>query len=362
MEEVVEGSTRLLVPRERTKSGPGKRSRPFYNESMRANRDVAVLVIGTIAKPRTSRLKVLDGLASTGAMGLRLASEVPGLNVTLNERDPVGCETIKRNIELNGLLSDNVSVENSDLNILLHRRRFDYIDIDPYGTPVPFLDHAFNAVLRRAWLAVTATDKAPLCGAYPKACLRKYQGKPIKTSYSDEVGLRILVGYCARTAAKYDKGIKPLVSYSFQHHFRVYMRTEEGSRRADESLKNMGYVCHDRDTGEMFCSEVEEKGCLNAGPLWIGGLLDRDTASKLKPRPYTDVAVKKLVELWREESEAHPLFYTTAEISKIKKANSPQMETILEALRSRGFTATRTHFSPTGFKTEATIEDLKELF
>jgi tRNA (guanine26-N2/guanine27-N2)-dimethyltransferase len=73
--------------------------------------------------------------------------------------------------------------------VFLHGKRFHYIDIDPYGPPVPFLDHAFGALMRRAWLAVTATDKAPLCGAHPKACLRKYLGKPITTSYSDEVGL-----------------------------------------------------------------------------------------------------------------------------------------------------------------------------
>jgi tRNA (guanine26-N2/guanine27-N2)-dimethyltransferase len=97
-------------------------------------------------------------------------------------------------------------------------------------------------------------------------------GKPITTSYSDEVGLRILIGYCARTAARYDIGIKPLVSYSFQHHFRVYMRTEEGAKRADESLKKMGHVCHEKETGKRFCSDVEEKGYLSAGPLWIGEL------------------------------------------------------------------------------------------
>jgi tRNA G26 N,N-dimethylase Trm1 len=86
LEEIVEGSTRLLVPRERTKRGPGRRSSAFYNESMRVNRDIAVMVLGTISKPEGNRLRVLDGLASTGALGLRLANEVPGLHVTLNER------------------------------------------------------------------------------------------------------------------------------------------------------------------------------------------------------------------------------------------------------------------------------------
>jgi tRNA (guanine26-N2/guanine27-N2)-dimethyltransferase len=362
LEEVLEGRTRLLVPKGRTKKGPGRRSSAFYNESMRSNRDIAVLVLSTISRHGTSKLKVLDGLAATGALGLRLANEVPDLHVTLNERDEAACETIMKNIELNGLSQDDVKVENSDLNLLLHGNRFGYIDIDPYGSPVPFLDHAYNALTRRAWLGITATDKAPLCGAYPKACFRKYHGKPINTSYSDEIGLRILIGYCARTAAKHDIGIKPHVSYSFQHHFRTYLRTEEGAKRADESLKKMGYVCHDRETGERFCSEVEEKGYLNAGPLWIGGLLDQDTVSGLKSRPYTDISVRKMVELWKEEVVSHTLFYTTDEVSKMKSANPPRLRTVLDKLRSQGFTATRTHFSPTGFKTDATIEDLKKLF
>jgi tRNA (guanine26-N2/guanine27-N2)-dimethyltransferase len=84
--------------------------------------------------------------------------------------------------------------------------------------------------------------------------------------------------------------------------------------------------------------------------------------NELKPRPYTDTAVKKLAELWKEEAGAHPLFYTTDEISKMKKANPPQIEAVLEKLRSQGFNAARTHFSPTGFKTDAPTEEITNLF
>jgi len=358
LEEVVEGSTKLLVPKNRTRKGPGKRTEGFYNEGMKFNRDLAVLFLELISE-RESSFKVLDGLAATGAMGVRLAKEVKGLELTVNDRHPIVYELIKRNIELNNLEPENARAENRDLNALLHERRFDYIDIDPYGSPVPFLDSAFRALKRKGHIGITATDKAPLCGVYPKACYRKYLSRPIKTSYSAEIGLRILLGYCARTAAKYGLGAKPLLSYSLGHSFRIYLQVKEGAGRADETLKNMGYVCHDEKSGERFCSESVKQDHLNTGPLWTGALLDKKIVSNLKPRSHMDVKVQRFVELWEEEALAPPLFYTTDEISSLLKISPPSITRFIQELKARGFVACRTHFSPTGFKTNASIKDLE---
>ena len=51
---------------------------------------------------------------------------------------------------------------------------FDYIEIDPFGSPTDFLESSIVRLSRRGILAVTATDTAPLCGTYPNTCKRKY--------------------------------------------------------------------------------------------------------------------------------------------------------------------------------------------
>jgi tRNA (guanine26-N2/guanine27-N2)-dimethyltransferase len=362
LEEVVEGGTRLLVPVTRTTKGPGKRSDVFYNAAMRFNRDVAILVVGSLSKDRNSSFKVLDGLAATGALGLRLANEVGGLDVTLNDRNPLAFDLIKMNVEGAQLGEGSPKVENENMNALLHKRRFDYIDVDPYGSPVPFMDDSFRALYREGYVGITATDKAPLCGVYPKACLRKYLSLPMKTQYSDEIGLRILVGYSARTAAKYGLGVTPILSYSFQHHFRTYLRVEDGARKADIALKSMGYANHDRKSGKRFCSTNPVEDLTSAGPLWIGPLFDRDIVSSLRPRTYMNADVLGQVQLWKEEMDSPPLYYTSDEISKTIGTSPPPLDSLIGKIRSSGFAATRTHFSPIGFKTDAPIEDLKGFF
>ena len=68
---------------------------------------------------------------------------------------------------------------------------FDYIDVDPFGSPNPFLDAAIKRIARDGILAVTATDTAPLCGTYTNACRRKYWAVPLRNELMHEIGIRI---------------------------------------------------------------------------------------------------------------------------------------------------------------------------
>jgi tRNA (guanine26-N2/guanine27-N2)-dimethyltransferase len=54
--------------------------------------------------------------------------------------------------------------------------RFDVVDLDPYGTAVPFLDAAVQSVSDGGLLCVTCTDMAVLAGNYPETCFAKYGG------------------------------------------------------------------------------------------------------------------------------------------------------------------------------------------
>jgi tRNA (guanine26-N2/guanine27-N2)-dimethyltransferase len=136
-------------------------------------------------------------LTATGIRGIRFAAEIQGVSeVVSGDINLHAAQLAAYNIALNGLES-RVSIEHIDANHLLTehsapKERFDIVDIDPFGTPVPHLDCAVQAVRNRGLLAVTATDMAPLCGVHAKACVRKYGGKPMRTEYCHELAVRFL--------------------------------------------------------------------------------------------------------------------------------------------------------------------------
>ena len=121
---------------------------------------------------------------------------------------------------------------------------FDVIDIDPFGTPSPFVDSAAYNLKRDSLLCLTATDTSCLSGTYKEPCIRKYNAKPYKSEYYHENGIRILIGFAALTLAKYQKHIEVKLSHSSEHYMRVYLKVIKGSKATDESLKNIGYISH----------------------------------------------------------------------------------------------------------------------
>ena len=326
----------------------------FFNPTMEFNRDISIMVISSL---KNELKTIIDGLGGTGVRGVRFENEIGNFNITINDVNPLAFEIIKKNIALNNL---DVKTENRKINILLSQNRYDYVDIDPYGSFVPFLDSAILS--KPGFIGMSATDTAALCGVYPKTCMRRYGAKPIKTQYMHEIGLRILIGYCARTAAKYDISIKPLLTHSSDHYFRIYIKLEKGAKKADACLKNIGFVSHDFSTGERrITREFNSKA---SGPLWIGKLFDKDFINSLEIREWfgTKKRIEKFLNYWKEEADAPPLFYTVNEIASLVKVAPPKISRMCELFRENGYIATRTHFDDTGFKTDADLNEIKKIF
>ncbi|ASJ16139.1 tRNA (guanine(10)-N(2))-dimethyltransferase [Thermococcus chitonophagus] len=371
--EVTEGKAKILVP----KAESIYDSPVFYNPRMALNRDVVVLLL-KVLKPKI----VLDALSATGIRGIRFALETPAEEVWLNDISLEAYELMKRNVLLNfpGELKEEsnrailegekrIVVNHDDANRLMaeKHRYFHFIDLDPFGSPMEFLDTALRSVKRKGILGVTATDGAPLCGAHPKACLRKYLAVPLRGELCHEVGTRILVGIIARYAAKYDLGIEVLLAYYKDHYFRAFVRLRDGARKGDESLENLGYVYFDERTGKF---EIE-RGFLptrpNAyGPVWLGPLKNEDIVNEMFELVKKGVELArprealKLMHMLHEELDI-PLFYDTHAIGKRIKVETKKLGEIIKALWKRGYRATRTHFSPTGIKTDAPYEVFVEV-
>jgi len=354
---VREGTTDLLVPSTRSVKGPGKRvGRVFFNDQMAFNRDVTIMLLKACPRTRTA----LDAMAGTGARAVRLAREArPDMDIVANDRDAEACEYIKANIELAG--SGNIKASNDDLRCLLARRAFDYIDLDPFGTPVHFIPAIMQGLRRHGVAGITATDTAPLAGTYPKKCLRRYGALSMRSPFGHESGLRILIGHIAREAAKEDKGLECLLSFYADHYMRAYVRVVDGGAAADRTIAALGFIDFDRATGERSVS-LERTSSRSIGPLWLGPLHDHDllTSMEAGENLQTMKRCAKYLDVWRKELDV-PFFYDNDELASLVRTSPRRLDAVLEALGTEG-RVSKTHFSPTGVRTDLPLEDVLEIY
>ena len=346
---VSEGAANLLVPDVPRRKGPGTAGPwPFYNPTMAVNRDLSAIVLAKWPRPVGS---ILDGLAATGAWGIRMALEVGAGRVVFNDRSRDATRLIRENLRRNHLIAD---VRTGDLADELVERGYDFVDIDPFGPPTPFLDAAFGAARESSGIGITATDTAVLCGTYPKACEKRYAARPLRSAQGAEIGLRILLGYCHRLAVAGGRQIRPILSFSAEHFLRVHVLVESGS--ASDSIGHVVRV----DAGRFIVASGADRGAI--GPLWLGPLEDSGVMRRLEPSAWSSVASARLLSLLKAEREMPPFFVTTDELAAGERHSPPKLDRFIEGLRGIGYRATRTHFHPRGVKTDAPQEDTARVF
>jgi tRNA (guanine26-N2/guanine27-N2)-dimethyltransferase len=378
-EMVKEGKVKVLVPKlkafvkQLSDYAPSK-APVFYNPVMELNRDIAVLASQAHQRIVNREISICEPLTSTGIRGIRFAAEIHGVkNVLISDINESAFNLAKHNVRLNGL-QERVTVQHKDANCLLSchgapHERFDVVDVDPFGSPVPYLDSAIRALRNNGFLAVTATDLAPLCGVHSKACVRKYGGKPLRTEYCHELAVRLLAGCIVTLAAKHDIGIRVVFSHCTDHYVRVYVQIDYGAKKADESVKNLGYVLHcfnclHRETAKAsFTKHIET--CLEcgskmdySGPLWLEGIFDRKFCELMAEENMhmafrNSGKITKLLSLARAEAEAPATYYVLDKISDKLALPVPSVDAMLQILRDSGFQAFPTHFNSRGIRTDA---------
>ena len=211
-ETVKEGRVVVLVPKlqayvtDLSDYAPSK-APVFYNPVMELNRDISVLALQAYQRRTNKEISICEPLTSSGVRGVRFAAEIHGVGkLLINDINMRAVKVAKHNVKLNNL-EKKVAVKHKDANCLLSchgapRKRFDVVDLDPFGSPVPYLDSAIRALRNNGLLALTATDLAPLCGVHSKACVRKYGGRPLRTEYCHELAVRLLAGCASSLAAR----------------------------------------------------------------------------------------------------------------------------------------------------------------
>ena len=352
----------------------------FYNPVMEFNRDLTVLAFQAYQRMVNREISICDPLTSQGIRGVRFAAEIEGVKrVLISDINERAYKLAKHNVQLNGL-ENIVAVKHKDANCVLScnaspKKRFDIVDIDPFGTPAPYLDSALRAIRNNGLLASTATDLAPLCGVHAKACIRKYGGRPLRTEYCHELAVRLLAGCTATLAAKHDIGIQVLFSHSSEHYIRVYTQIAMAQRKRMKASKHLGYILHcfnclHRETthqpfGNLQCPECGSKMDY-AGPLWLGNIFDADFIESMikenKSVAFKNSArITKLLSLTKEEASAPITYFVVDKLSGKLGLPSPSIQAFINALRNSGFQAVQTHFNTRGIRTDAPVMAMHKL-
>ncbi len=356
----------------------------FYNPVMEFNRDVSVAAlqayVDSLAPHRP--VTVVEPLTATGVRAVRYALEVDGVGlVVAGDIDPAAVRLAAENARLNRV-EGSVRVVRADANALMYRMRYEdptpvlAVDLDPYGSPAPFLRAALALVGHGGLLAMTATDIAVLGGSKRLAALRRYHARMARTPQAGEVAVRVLLAYTAMVAAEHDKAVVPLLAYKADHYVRVYVRVERGARRADRTLEeNLGSIVYCADLGYALMAGPGEGVCpqpsreARVEPAWAGPLFSRGFVERVRAvvesREYlaTRRRALKLLDLILEEEPLQlRVHQRTDALASALRTRMPGLSGLLEALRAAGYMASRTHFAPTGFRTDAGYSEIAGLF
>ena len=402
--------------------GPAKRTGPgFLNPAMAPARTRSVLLLADalehdwLVKPDHD-LRALDALCATGVRVRRWRNEIPDehqqrLRITANDLDKVALDHLKASHERHppsvavghaleddryerepqGEMHNGLFVMQNDARITLMEAAYQWVDLDPFGSPVNFLDAAIQGLSRTAFLEVTATDTAALTGSSASSQHRRYGAKGIVDSYAHDDAVRVLLGLIATTAARHDRCIEPVLALFDGHHVRVSVKVRRSRDGASHVLDSMGWRVRDVNGTYRFVHHPSPEEVERAsGPLWIGPLWDRDIAGRMTQERAVAVCSPSESELhahraaglvWSDAdqeyaqrelrrsvryiaeaadlmSREHTLYHMDDLPNMAGTGQAPKMEALFAALHEAGFAAARVPDIDPFFVTDAAFTEV----
>ncbi|XP_072318372.1 tRNA (guanine(26)-N(2))-dimethyltransferase [Eucyclogobius newberryi] len=336
-------------------------------------------------------LRVLEGLAASGLRSVRFALEVPGLNsVTANDFSAKAATLIARNAEFNRV-NHLVEASCKDASLLMYEKRgkkdrYDVIDLDPYGSPSPFIDAAVQAVGEGGLLCITCTDMAVMAGNSGETCYSKYGSVSIKSKFCHEMALRIILHSLDQRAGVYQRYVQPLLAVSVDFYIRVFARVFTGQAKVKNSASKQAlvYNCvgcgsfhlqrmgrrtsngnnmkYSAATGPPVGPECEHCGHRHqlGGPVWAEPIHDRDFVQRVlssvsaNPSRFgTSRRIEGILSVVTEELEDVPLYYTVDHLSSTIHSNTPPLLQFRSALLHAGHRVSLSHACKNAIKTDA---------
>lgn len=343
MELFTEGTIKFLAENKQTRD-----SEVFFNPSRDFDRGLNVLFINALGRKSLSGIELFGG---SGIRGLRLAAETKCFDkIIIN--DIKTSKTIAKNVSVNKKkLNAKVGVSSMNAqDIYDSAEGYDYLDIDPFGSPVKYMIQAMPKVKYGGILAITATDGAALYGKAKKACMLKYGAVSYKTRYFNEIGLRILIKRAEDIANLNDRSVEPLFFDVRRHYLRVYLKVKKAniSRRIDYIYQCVH--CPNRSVKVMPKCDLCGSRIVRIGPLWLDRLFDRNLVDRMfeiaeagEAKDYTDI-------LRKEEDTVS--YYTTDELASYLKQKEKKL----------GLIGTKTVLDEKGFRVGYDFKELLEKY
>ncbi len=330
-----------------------KKAEVFFNPKRKFDRDLNVLLVSSLMHKNSSGLELFSG---SGVRGLRLCIETGKFSV-FAFNDIKSKEIVEKNLQANRgkLLKIDKKVTGFDSASFETSKKYDYIDIDPFGSPVFYLNSALKLLKKEGILAVSATDTAALMGSAQKACMRKYGSVSLKTAYSNELSIRILIKKVIEEAAVHSIKLLPLL-FNFEGNFlRIYLKSI-----ASNVKERIGYAyqcskCPSRQIKEEAkCSYCGSK-THRMGKLWLGPLYSKKHVIKMLSAlnrgtlDFPEDSILKLSDYLTRLSKELDVFsyYTTSQLSSFLK----QPEFSISRFKDK------TVLSPKGFRIASSFSD-----
>ncbi|XP_015877582.3 tRNA (guanine(26)-N(2))-dimethyltransferase isoform X1 [Ziziphus jujuba] len=354
----------------------------FFRHESATGRDLGVLAASLYRKSE-GKLRVLDALCGCGVRSLRYLVEAEADFVLANdaneEYNSVICKNLSRMVPSGPGDECRWRVTNSDANRImtecyLQRDFFDFIDVDSFGSDSSFLRSAMNALRLDGLLYVTSTDGFSSGGHRPHHSFAAYGAYIQPLPYSNEVGLRMLIGGAVREASVLGYRVAPLFSYYAYHGpvFRVLLRVNRGKLPDN---RDYGFISYCEQCGNSQAFSWDELGqisclCTNSkvsesiivsGPLWTGPLHDTVYVQEMLNLAEewgwtgrdTETSLEKVLKQMVDESDPRlPFGYIKLdEVASRAKINSPPLRTMMSAIQKEGYAASRSHIVSNAIKT-----------
>ncbi|MEM0167386.1 MAG: hypothetical protein QW364_01885 [Thermoplasmatales archaeon] len=306
-------------------TGPGRRSPGFFNREMEISRDLTVAVLSAFPRGRA-----IDPMAGTGVRGIRIYKEA-GWEIAMNDINRENSLLCRKNAEMNGVSSD---IFNEDYFSAISRGTWDYIDIDPFGSPAGYIDAALMRLRNHGIIGATMTDTQNLEGTSIKKGERIYLARGIRGTFAREVSTRIFISYLLRKGASLGFGGQPLAAVREGHYIRAFIRYTRGSSLSSKTLEEIG--------------EIEVEG-QKVGPLYTGRIYDRAVIEKIGTLRFSE-RTNRFFNNFPYEDLMILFFLNRSSGREVKKS------AVIDRLRAAGFYAGPTNFNEKGIKSNAPKE------
>ncbi|KAL0317013.1 UNVERIFIED_CONTAM: tRNA (guanine(26)-N(2))-dimethyltransferase [Sesamum angustifolium] len=358
----------------------------FFRHESSTGRDLGVLS-AAIYKKSHNALRVLDAMCGCGIRSMRYLVEADADFVLANDANHECGGVISGNLEKADREKKRWVVKHSDANRVLtecylERDFFDLIDVDSFGSESSYLRAAMCAVKLDGLLYVTSTDGYSSGGHRPEHTLAAYGAYVKHMPYSNEIGLRMLIGGAVREASVLGYQVVPLFSYYSYHGpvFRAMLQIRRGKYPNKRHYSFISYCiqCGNSqafswgELGQMRCSCNNVPGSLIvSGPLWTGPLHSASFLTEMLnlaeqwgwTSNKTGKHLETLLKLMIDESDpVLPFGYIRLdEIASRAKVNSPPLDSVLRTLHKEGYAACRSHIASNAIKTNCPMVDCVRL-